>query len=92
MTLLGPAGQPIKSSESYSGFTYIPDSEVVRGIGKVREATRVRIDFYERTLRTINHPKMGMAAKGFSINEIKAAKVICNNNMDFYRKVLESME
>ena len=92
MTLYGPAGQPIKSSESFGGFTYIPDSQTVRGIGKVREAVRVRIDYYEKLLKTIDSPVIGMAIKGFDSRAIKSAKYICNNNLDAYHKILAGME
>ncbi len=92
MTLYGPNGQRIVRSEKYGGFTYIPDSEVVRGSGQVKERIRRRIDYYEKLLRTIDHPAVGMAVKGFGSNQIKSAKHVCNNNLDTYYRILEGLE
>ena len=68
----------------------------------VREEIRKRIDAYEKYLKLIDHKTQGMEKKGwydedgtyqkFTQEEIKAARELCEDMLDFYDELLEQNE
>ena len=56
----------------------------------VRELVDERLDRYDYYRELVNHPVMGMAANGFTQEEITAALQQIDTMQDFYEGMLEA--
>ena len=50
-----------------------------------------RLDKYDEYRRLIHHPVEGMAAKGFTAEQIKAAEMYIDEMQDFYEDLYEAL-